>query len=420
MHRSIHVAVTLVAASIVFGSAAANALAQAPLPSKPIVSVVAAETPSDPSGTGRSRPLQVIIEWNYPATTFPDVVCGIQIFRDGTPVFVGPVPLNHSIFGSYGPNFEQVGNRFQFRLTSVGATPNVFRVQVTCQSIVGITSSELSDPFSILPPQTPPPPPGGGTPPSNPGVPPGVDPSTLFTPVLSRPNVSGNVVTLNWTYPGYEFALARFEIIAFVQATGQTLVVPVNRSARSFTQGGIPSGNFIVRMRAVHFDGRVSDLSAQYVVPVGVTLGTGAFSATLTWSSTADIDLNVIEPNGSRVYYANKNGPTTRLDVDDTNGFGPENIFLHSAPLAGVYRVYIVHFGQSVPTTSTIQIVVNRGQPNEQTRVITRISSTASPSTAIEVARVDVIAGTITEVAAIGSATQDGDPPDPGKVPPPQ
>ena len=40
---------------------------------------------------------------------------------------------------------------------------------------------------------------------------------------------------------------------------------------------------------------------------------------------------------------------TARLDRDDTDGFGPENIFVgQGASLPGIYRVYLVHFGRSV------------------------------------------------------------------------
>ena len=230
--------------------------------------------------------------------------------------------------------------------------------------------------------------------------------------MLSRPLVQGNTVTINWSYTGPP--VTRFEIIAFVQATGQTIIVPLSAGVRSFSQGGIASGNFIVRMRAVN-DLGISDLSEQFIVPVGVTLGVGDLSVTLTWSSNADIDLHVDEPPpGANVFYANRTGLTARLDRDDTDGFGPENIFVgQGASLPGIYRVYLVHFGRSVATTSTIQITINAGLPNKRTQFFSRISSTAAPGVAIEVARIDVRAGTITQVSGISAAEREGDPREP-------
>ncbi|MEZ4324158.1 MAG: PKD domain-containing protein [Polyangiales bacterium] len=76
----------------------------------------------------------------------------------------------------------------------------------------------------------------------------------------------------------------------------------------------------------------------------------------LFWTSLADMDIHVMDPAGTRwftnldCYYANcRNGlpwggPLTednpRLDIDDTNGFGPENINIQ-VPVPGVYRVAV-------------------------------------------------------------------------------
>ena len=80
---------------------------------------------------------------------------------------------------------------------------------------------------------------------------------------------------------------------------------------------------------------------------------------TLTGNSTADIDLHVIEPDGTHVYFASDTGVTTRLDVDDIDGFGPENIFVNTGgAAAGTYQIFIVHFSGDVPTTSTIAVTM--------------------------------------------------------------
>jgi hypothetical protein len=79
----------------------------------------------------------------------------------------------------------------------------------------------------------------------------------------------------------------------------------------------------------------------------------------LFWNSFADMDVHVMDPAGTRwftdldCYYANCRGglpwggplaeDNPRLDIDDTNGFGPENINIE-VPVPGVYRVAVDAF----------------------------------------------------------------------------
>lgn len=58
------------------------------------------------------------------------------------------------------------------------------------------------------------------------------------------------------------------------------------------------------------------------------TISSGLIQVTLTWGSQPDLDLHVFEPGGNQVYYANKIGINGRLDVDDVDGYGPENFFV--------------------------------------------------------------------------------------------
>ncbi len=157
----------------------------------------------------------------------------------------------------------------------------------------------------------------------------------------------------------------------------------------------VPAGfRAFVRIIAVNACGN-SAPTADFVL--GLTLGIGDLQVTLSWNSTADIDLHVIEPNGTHVYYANGTGSTARLDRDDTDGFGPENIFVNTgAASQGTYQIFIVHFS-GPPTTSQIQVRVRANTPNEQFRVFTRSTSTANTSLGINVADANVGNASITE-----------------------
>jgi hypothetical protein len=60
----------------------------------------------------------------------------------------------------------------------------------------------------------------------------------------------------------------------------------------------------------------------------GVAVKVGDPQFTLLWDSKADIDLHVIEPGGKEIYWNDRKGRQGgELDVDNVDGFGPENIY---------------------------------------------------------------------------------------------
>jgi len=60
----------------------------------------------------------------------------------------------------------------------------------------------------------------------------------------------------------------------------------------------------------------------------GVDVKVGDPQFTLLWDSKADLDLHVIEPGGKEIYWLDTKGAYNgELDVDNRDGFGPENIY---------------------------------------------------------------------------------------------
>ncbi|MGK6351089.1 YfaP family protein [Parapedobacter sp. DT-150] len=83
----------------------------------------------------------------------------------------------------------------------------------------------------------------------------------------------------------------------------------------------------------------------------------GVVHVALSWNSTSDIDLHVVDPFGERVFFQ---VPTSQsggyLDRDDVDGYGPENIYWPDHAPDGTYVVYIHYYGVlngSVPAPST-------------------------------------------------------------------
>ncbi len=60
----------------------------------------------------------------------------------------------------------------------------------------------------------------------------------------------------------------------------------------------------------------------------GVEVKVGDPQFTLIWDTPVDLDLHVIEPGGKEIYWEDPKGVHGgELDVDNTKGFGPENIY---------------------------------------------------------------------------------------------
>ncbi len=89
----------------------------------------------------------------------------------------------------------------------------------------------------------------------------------------------------------------------------------------------------------------------------GVTVQSGDPQFTLLWDSEADLDLHVIEPGGKEIYWEDPDGAFGgALDVDNFQGFGPENVYWlrpvegagRSVPgpgPPGVYKWFVVYAG---------------------------------------------------------------------------
>lgn len=142
-----------------------------------------------------------------------------------------------------------------------------------------------------------------------------------------------------------------------------------------------------------------------------------ALRVQLTWTSNAssDLDLHLLRPNGvmftdSDCYYGNCDtydipaglewGATgaagnPSLDVDDTDGYGPENIYLTSGAEAGQYRVIIDNWDGTIGEIATVRIYLN---DVERARYTSLTMDYAMNREFWDVAKVNVLTGAITSV----------------------
>jgi hypothetical protein len=93
---------------------------------------------------------------------------------------------------------------------------------------------------------------------------------------------------------------------------------------------------------------------------IGVKVGDPQF--TLIWDTLADIDIHVIEPGGSEIFWEHVHGDKGgELDVDDIDGFGPENVYwVQGQGPPGEYKWYVHYYGglggRNVPTHWQVRV----------------------------------------------------------------
>jgi len=97
-------------------------------------------------------------------------------------------------------------------------------------------------------------------------------------------------------------------------------------------------------------------------VTVTCTITPAKLRAQLSWDTDGtDVDLWVIEPDGFKVFWASKFSPSGGfLDVDDRNGFGPEN-YNHSDPPDGIYTIAVHYYSDNGygPSNAKVEVYLD-------------------------------------------------------------
>lgn len=116
-----------------------------------------------------------------------------------------------------------------------------------------------------------------------------------------------------------------------------------------------------------------------YRVSVNLTgCQASAVRVQLTWNTgpSSDIDLHLLRPGGTMFvdaddcYFGSCQGVALEwgaagaagnpiLDIDDTEGWGPENIFIASGAQPGEYRIIVDNWDGSLATTATVKLFFN-------------------------------------------------------------
>ncbi|MBN2542333.1 DUF2135 domain-containing protein [bacterium] len=154
---------------------------------------------------------------------------------------------------------------------------------------------------------------------------------------------------------------------------GSTQTIGVDNESLDSTSLILKTGVNTIRVEAYNENGVGFD-----EVSVNATFEPVGVKITLTWDGSPynDVDLYVQDPSGHWCMYETLNTAIGgSLDVDDTEGWGPENFYMpkdSANAYPGEYNVKIHYFSDagSGPTTPTLRILLNEEEPNQVERTI--------------------------------------------------
>jgi hypothetical protein len=136
-------------------------------------------------------------------------------------------------------------------------------------------------------------------------------------------------------------------------------------------------GNFSVKTKrnatslvtATTMDGKVSNTvevsvgEEEYALSECLVVGTAPLTVRLTWGKDpVDLDTHVVGPNGYHIWFSHKGSfaeDNAYLDVDDTDGYGPEVYTVRKFTEPGTYHYAVYHFsGTSTISASPARVEV--------------------------------------------------------------
>ena len=118
---------------------------------------------------------------------------------------------------------------------------------------------------------------------------------------------------------------------------------------------------------AVSVQNAVGDISGTQVLPVtSVLVGTGELQVSVSWDTPTDVDISLIEPDGTEIFFAAPQSPSGgMLDLDSNpacfiDGVNNENItYEDGTPPSGEYSVSVDYFsdcGVLEPTSFVVTV----------------------------------------------------------------
>ena len=211
---------------------------------------------------------------------------------------------------------------------------------------------------------------GTNNPDGNPPAPSPNNAPEVTNPINTLTSSNGSTTPLQFFYSNVSGNLGG----CYVQIDGADSYFNVPYNSNSGDAGslavpiGIPTnvleGSFDVNFCVYNSDGTVSNVVSTTVTVL--QLGTGSLQISLSWNTATDQDLHVIDPDGFEIYYVTDESPSGGvLDRDDTNGFGPENIYWKENAPDGEFKVSVNDY-ENTSTPNTVYVTVSTKDRSKQ------------------------------------------------------
>jgi hypothetical protein len=136
-------------------------------------------------------------------------------------------------------------------------------------------------------------------------------------------------------------------------ASGSTVQVLVNGEEQTADVDGdtyaasvlLSPGENTITVVVVDEDGNIVEQTSE-TVTVTANIESVDAIVQLTWDTPGnDVDLHLWGPEGNHIYYRDKDAITGgELDIDDTDGYGPETITLGSTAPSGTYTIKVRYY----------------------------------------------------------------------------
>ncbi len=172
--------------------------------------------------------------------------------------------------------------------------------------------------------------------------------------------------------------------------------------------GSIPAHNFTGTYLSPYYDVRpevvmlIKQELSKLKDPPQVAKS-GSVTVTLTWNlgNKNDVDLHVFEPDRTHVYYNSKTGNSGYLDIDNTDGFGPEHYYTDCNKLqVGEYLVGVKYFSDRETPARPVTATVTISTPGSTRTFVAKMEEATGRSSANLVKLAKVVIGRVSNSAS--------------------
>jgi Fibronectin type III domain len=180
---------------------------------------------------------------------------------------------------------------------------------------------------------------------------------------LTVTSQSAGTISLAWAAPAAGSPTSYVIFAGSAPGLSNLANFDTGNSSTTFVTSGVPAGSYYARVASRSSCGLSAPSNEALVFVVGVA---GDVQVSVSWDAPSDVDLHVVEPNGTDIYYGNPSSATGgQLDVDSNaacsiDGRQIENVRWAGQAPSGTFTVRVDYWDScGVPLTNYLVTVRN-------------------------------------------------------------